>query len=72
MGLSWRVDTLHDHYIIQMFLLCISNYNGQESSMVLHFRSVHVWNRCNVILGGLERGISTALYANIAAYHALQ
>ncbi len=28
-------------------------------------------NRCNVILGGLERGASTALSANVAAYHVL-
>ena len=72
MGLSWRVDTLY--YL--MSLLCISKYKrlakGQGSSMVLHPRSVHMWNRCNVVLGGLERGTSTALHANIAAYHVLQ
>jgi hypothetical protein len=39
--------------------------------MVLHPRSVHMWNRCNVILGGLERDTSTALNADIAAYHVL-
>ena len=39
--------------------------------MVLHPHNVHMWNRCNVTLGGLERGLSTALNANIAANHEL-
>ena len=40
--------------------------------MVLYRRSVQMWNRCNVIIGELERGTFTALHANIAVYHVLK